>query len=258
MTRRAKLAIAAEAVALLATHWYRVVMIESHESKYIVEVVPDPCVRQDLGGWTAIYRVGPEGKSIAKVEILPGDGRHREKPGPSVAETLSAYGIDNLEDAYVLGASIAYAARDRLPAPEVELTGRMVRAVKPASALRKYVDAMHSFLTKGHGRPFVEVILGPAWREALDRLEHTTPPSASEARRLNLATTAARYVDACEHGDCAPVRSVADALGLTQGQVRDRLHAARAEGLLSPISQGARGGVLTAAAVAILTEGMQP
>jgi hypothetical protein len=230
-------------------------MIESHESKYFVEVVPDPCVQQDLGGWTAVYRVGPEGQSIAKVEILPGDGRRREKPGPSVAETLSAYRIDNLEDAYRLGASMAFAARDRLPAPEVELTGRMVRAIKPATALRKYVDAMHSFLTRGQARPFVEAILGPAWKEALDRLEHTTPPSASEARRLSLATTAARYVDACEHGHRAPVRSVADVLGLTQGQVRDRLHAAREAGLLSKIGQGARGGVLTDAAVAILNGG---
>jgi hypothetical protein len=57
---------------------------------------------------------------------------------------------------------MASAARDRLPAPEADLTGRMVRAIKPATALRKYVDAMHSFLTAGHGRPFVEVILGPA------------------------------------------------------------------------------------------------
>ena len=68
-------------------------------SEYLVEVAPDPCVRQDLGGWTAVFRVGPEGQGIAKVEILPGDGHRRGKPGPSVAETLSAYGIDNLEDA---------------------------------------------------------------------------------------------------------------------------------------------------------------
>jgi hypothetical protein len=233
-------------------------VIEPRESKYIVEVAPDPCVRQDLGGWTAVFRVGPEGQGIAKVEILPGDGHRHGKPGPSVAETLSAYGIDNLEDAYVLGASMASAALHRLPLPEIELTGRMVRAIKPATALRKYVDAMHSFLTGGKGRPLLEMTLGPEWKEALDRLEHTAPASPSEARRLALATTAARYLDACERGDRSPVRSVAVDLHLTHGQVRDRLHAARAEGLLSPISQGARGGVLTAAAVAILKEGTKP
>src|ERR1035437_1175184 len=152
-------------------------MIESHESKYFVEVVPDPCVQQDLGGWTAVFRVGPEGQRIAKVEILPGDGDRHGQPGPSIAETLSAYGIDNLEEAYRLGAFMASAERDRLPVPEVELTGRMVRAIKPATALRKYVDAMHGFLTGGKGRPFLEGVLGPKWKEALDRLELATPAS---------------------------------------------------------------------------------
>jgi hypothetical protein len=227
-------------------------------SEYSVEAAPDPCVRQDLGGWTAVFRVGREAQRIAKVEILPGDGLRRGQPGPSVAETLSAYGIDNLEDAYQLGASMAYAERDRLPAPEVELTGRMVRAIKPATALRKYVDAMHGFLTGGKGRPFLEVMLGPGWKEALDRLEHATPASTSEARRRALVTTAARYVDACEHRDPSPVRSVSVELGLTRGQVRDRLHAAREAELLTKIGQGARGGALSAAAIAILNAGTEP
>ena len=222
------------------------------ESKYSVEVAPYPCVRQDLGGWTAVFRVR-DGRRIAKVEILPGDGRRRSEPTTTVAEILRIYGIESLEDAYKLGASMAAADLNQLSLPEVELTGRMVRTISPSTALRHYVDGMHSFLAE-HGRPFLEFVLGPQWKEGLDRLERTTPDSPSEARRLTLATTAARYVDACERDDRSPVLTVAKHLGLTHGQIRDRLHAARVADLLSPISQGARGGVLTAAAVAILKE----
>jgi len=191
------------------------------------DIVPNPWgvdVVQELGsGWSAIYHMGLDRPTIKSVTVTP----------------------------FALGA----AADPGSPPPAGELTTRMIRAMAPAAA--------HAFATRSWRElvgplsptmPRYEqlaAIFGPGWFDAIERQE----PGAtgrSNIRRRRLAATAALYVQALEAGGRAPVATVAANLGLSQSKVRDRLHAARYEGLLGGTGRGRAGGELTPEALAFL------
>jgi hypothetical protein len=144
---------------------------------------------------------------------------------------------------------------DSDPSTSGELTTRMLRAMAPAAAIA-YATQNWRELT-GELSPTMpryeqlKDVFGPGWFEAIERQE----PGATGRSRLRLrrlAATAALYVQALQAGDRAPVATVATNLGLPQSKVRDRLHAARFEGLLAETGRGRAGGGLTPEGLALL------
>ena len=170
--------------------------------------------QQDLGdGWHAIYTVTPDGRVTAIVV----------EPSPDTVRPLRTVMLRNL----AVGPAVTAArntARDAFRWPRDTLLGA------------------------------VQDWLEPDWRGALgtvgDRLSALPPRKASQLRLIDLA---ARYVMAHERGDRAPRAAVARELGLSEEQVRDRLHEARVKGyLVGAPGAGMAGGRLSPAAIEIL------
>jgi hypothetical protein len=80
-------------------------------------------------------------------------------------------------------------------------------------------------------------------------------PSVPRDRLQRLARTAQLYVEAREYGHRAPIRRVADLQERNPASVRDDIHEARLEGLLTPSrGHGHAGGQLTRRAINVLQE----
>jgi len=81
------------------------------------------------------------------------------------------------------------------------------------------------------------------------------PPLTESTPRLRrLAALAAYYVEALNRGSRSPIVDVANKVDRDPKQVRDDLHAARREELLTPTGRGTAGGELTTKAKALLKE----
>jgi hypothetical protein len=189
-------------------------------------IVPNPWgvqVVQELGGgWWAVYYMGLDRPRITSATVST------VVPGPAPDPNLSMSG---------------------------ELTTRMLRAMAPAAAIayatQKWRELTGDLSPTMPRYEQLKDVFGPGWFEAIERQE----PGAtgrSQLRRRRLAATAALYVQALQAGDRAPVATLATNLGLPQSKVRDRLHAARFEGLLAETGRGRAGGGLTPEALALL------
>jgi hypothetical protein len=189
-------------------------------------IVPIPWgvqVIQELGGgWWAVYHMGLDRPRITSATVST------VVPGP---------------------------ASDPNPSTSGELTTRMLRAMAPAAAIayatQKWRELTGDLSPTMPRYEQLKDVFGPGWFEAIERQE----PGAtgrSQLRRRRLAATAALYVQALQAGDRTPVATLATNLGLPQSKVRDRLHAARFEGLLAETGRGRAGGGLTPEAQALL------
>lgn len=187
---------------------------------------------QDLGGgWAATYWIGQDRPTIKALTVTP----------------MSQNPIGG-------------------PPPIEELTSRMLRKLVPGAAIA-YAAASYDSWTgaanwPGEGEPEwiarflsgerLSWTLGPEWLAMIERLEgQPLQIDPRDARAWRLISTAARYVAAWQRGDRKPVASVATEFGLPQSQIRDRLYAARREGLLEETSRGRAGGDLTQAGRAL-------
>lgn len=192
------------------------------------EIIPqldDVVAVQDLGrGWIAAYHMGLDRRRITSLVLTP-----RAKTGLAGSDAQATTG---------------------------ELTARMLRQLAPAAAIANATAALYreaspySSPTMPKGS-YLRSILGPEWVDAIERLE----PSAtgrSVPRNVRLAAIAALYVEARQAGDRHPVAAVAAHLNVPQAHVRDRLHAARYEGLLEATARGKASGDLTPAARTLL------
>lgn len=118
-----------------------------------------------------------------------------------------------------------------------ELTARALRQLQPGLALSAGRRAMRGSVPEE-----------AAWLD-IPSIEPSTP------RLRTNATVAAHYVEAIGGGSRTPIADVATKLGLDPEQVRDRVHAAREDGLLTRSSgRGRAGGSLTDAARSLLQE----
>ena len=189
-------------------------------------IVPYPWgvqVIQELGGgWWATYHMGLDRPRITSVTVST------VVPGP---------------------------ASGRDPATSGELTTRMLRAMAPAAAIayatQKWRELTGPLSPTMPRYEQLKDVFGPGWFEAIER-QDPGATGRSQLRRRRLAATAALYVQTLQAGDRAPVATVAMNLGLSQSKVRDRLHAARFEGLLAETGRGRAGGGLTPEALALL------
>lgn len=182
--------------------------------------------------WHATYVINPDGPRIesvsigAAVDAIPGGWK-------SEASRRTGTPRGEVRISQDLG-------------PSMRLTGRMTRRIKPGEALSLALLGLRDLHRMD---PELGDWLGQEWQAIAERaLDRSTE------RHVVLAATAARYVAAFQAGERAPVKATADALGLRQAQVRDRLYKARQLGLLEPRDpgQGRAMGSLTQAAIVLL------
>lgn len=119
-----------------------------------------------------------------------------------------------------------------------KLKGRAVRQLRPGAALAAARRARRE----------------GGQLERLAQALHIRPLTESSTRLHRLATLAAHYTEALDAGSRKPVQDVADKLDMDPEHVRDGLHAARTEDLITRAGRGRAGGELTDKALALLKE----
>ena len=174
-------------------------------------------------------------------------------------------------DMVVAEAKVSWAGNG--PAPAGGLPSKVIRAMKPASALRVFREdvlwhfgqegreamagasaALAWVALRGGGLEAARDVLmanerrQQLWAEIWRRHERTA--SSALPRLTRLARTAELQAAA---GD-RPNEKVAAVQGRTPERVRDDIRAARREGLLGPTRRGVAGGGLTERGIAILKE----
>jgi hypothetical protein len=126
-----------------------------------------------------------------------------------------------------------------LPDPSIPVTAGLLRLISPEKMVAEAVPQLRAAEhwhrvaeSRGRAEPMTEAHL-----RAYRRLRRGRTPGARPSDR-EIALITRRYLQLVERGVRHPLRQMADELGLTRTQVRDRIHRARVLGYLMPARQG--------------------
>jgi hypothetical protein len=226
--------------------------------------------------WTAAFRLVPQGNAVvvAELRVFPADINSEDRI--QLAE-LEQSGPES--GSKVPGSPVEFAELERLSkvdrirrdqqawkegrwserlrdVPYGGLPARLVREKVRFGQAFEELEKMHGRLARSGDRHFVDLwraFEGPGWEAAWQRAV-ALPNTRSREERL--AIVADIYCQALGAGAGARRRiniAVAEALGLTPRQARDRIRDARDAGLLTPApGKGSPGGQLTPRARALL------
>lgn len=196
----------------------------------------------------ALFTVHDGQAVMVELRVLPGEAdRFTNEESYLYDEDGTPYPNPRVADIPEIGEwSRSRAALADLPAG---LTARLVQRIRFGELNELMRRELESHRSRERPR---------ASRFGFDLEQATRRPGRKGRPDLDFARIAARYADKVRKGSSRPNVELAEELGLTPQQVRDRIHEARVRDLLTDVRQGAVGGDLTTEAKQLLRNSRRP